>query len=883
MKGFYLASTRIYLLCRISFLKIRQCLKRLTKTDYLVYAIVLLYVVLLTYVSIIRYFAFDFYGWDLAVFDQSLWTTVNYGVVNGQIFWNTLNFGHLHIHFDPILFLILPIYAIYQSPLTLLFLQAFFLGIGAIPLYWLARDELESKTVSLLFVVMYLSYAPLTGIAWMFFPDSFIPAFLLFAFYYFQRGKWSRYFTFLTLVLMCKEIVVLLTVPFGFYGLWVNRRSMREAKGKLTEVWKNKRILYSVTTIVLSIIWFTVAIINMSYWTSISPWASTAKESVHLIWWSHFGKDLSSIVLGMILNPVNTFNILVAHLTSSYPYLLMLFAPLAFVSLLNPSTVLIGVPYMLWFLLSSEPLFWTFSLHYVAPILPFIFLSAVYGAKRLSKLHVRVTQDMLLLRSVRTPKHDILKTVVVVMVIINILSTTFHQSTVNWYTYEAEQGGYAMTLHRQALQEVLALIPPNASVLTQNNLLTHLAHRLQAYPGWREDLPQVDYVIVDTTLTWSFQYAPGSNWAYEAVTGSKLQDIWSTGNYGVVTTVDGIWLWKRGLSQNVSQQVIISTEGHGLMAYFYNNTQFEGKPVFNSVFLQLGPSPYHWSVIWGKYDLVKLTPHANLQGPFSTTFSGYLYTPQPGNYSFESKGSGIALFIDGKNIMADMKKFILQNGFEEKNPTIIEDDDASFWRIGWFLEDGKIGFPIVESSTDKLEKGLYSTKIEIGSGQYKYWALLHSFSPPLDLSKKDYISFLWYGNNSGGTIGLKLNSPDDKNYYVQTFDDNFEGWRQIILPLKFFAKIGSPVGWSSINKILIHPWASENLSGTWYLDRMVAGTGLPFNSSSSIWLEEGFHKIDLWFICEGNESIWVNWLPPWKKSWEILPGEFLYLKPIENG
>ena len=55
--------------------------------------------------------------------------------------------------------------------------------------------------------------------------------------------------------------------------------------------------------------------------------------------------------------------------------------------------------------------------------------------------------------------------------------------------------------------------------------------------------------------------------------------------------------------------------------------------------------------------------------------------------------------------------------------------DESFWRIGGF-GDGKIGFPIVESSTDELEKGLYSTKIEIGSRQYKYWVLLHSFSPP---------------------------------------------------------------------------------------------------------------------------------------------------------
>lgn len=711
-------------------LAIRQRLRSFAKIDYFVYIIVLIYVVFLTYVTIIRYFAFDFCGWDLAVFDQSLWTTINYGIVNGQIFWNNLNFGHLHVHFDPILFLILPIYAIYQSPLTFLFLQAFFLGIGAIPLYWLARDEMESKTVSLLFAVMYLTYGPLTGIAWTFVPDSFLPAFLLFAFYYFQKGKWSRYFTFLILALMCKEIVPLVTVFLGFYGLWASRKSIIESKGKLTEMLRNKKALSSIVTIMLSTIWFTVALRVLSYYTSISPWASEAKESALLVWWSHFGKDISSIALGMIANPIKTYNVLVTNLSKSHMYVLTLFTPLAFVSLFSPSTLLICTPYTLWLLLSSNPIFLTLRLHYIAPILPFIFISAVYGTKYLSKFYVRLVPGIRLVIQVHVKRKlslNSLKTIVVIMVILNTLTTSFplEESERNWFHNEKSMAYYTMTLHRQALRQVIALIPPNASILTHMNIFPHVAHRLQVYPGWRADLPEIDYIIVDTTLDWSYQGPPGKYWKYEAVTGSKLPYLWSTGEYGVVTAVDGIWLWKKGLEQNVSLQVIVSPGGHGLMASFYDNTQFEGKPAFNSIFVELGPRPYHWSTRWETYNLLRLTPHANIQGPFSGIFSGYLYIPQTGNYSFESKSLGeIALFIDNRNIIANMKKLALKEA----------------------------------------------------------------------------------------DIDLPLNITD--------------------------------------------------------------------HSSSSIQLDEGFHKIVLWFISyRGEGSIWINWLPFWKESWEVLPGEFLYLKP----
>jgi len=79
------------------------------------------------------------------------WSTLRYGL----LLYNTPELGiHFKTHFDPILLLFLPAYSIYPSPLTLLVLQSFLLPLGAIPIFYLARDELGSTKAGLLFAVL---------------------------------------------------------------------------------------------------------------------------------------------------------------------------------------------------------------------------------------------------------------------------------------------------------------------------------------------------------------------------------------------------------------------------------------------------------------------------------------------------------------------------------------------------------------------------------------------------------------------------------------------------------------------------------------------------------------------------------------------------------
>ncbi|MBS7251787.1 MAG: DUF2079 domain-containing protein, partial [Candidatus Freyarchaeota archaeon] len=131
-----------------------------TKARYLLYLFVAMYTVAFSYFTVVKHFAFQTYAGDLGIFEQSLWSTLKYGL----FFYNTPELSvHFAYHFDPILYLLLPVYSIYPSPLTLLVLQSFFLSLGAIPIFWLAREEMGNDRSGLVFATLYLLYPPLQG------------------------------------------------------------------------------------------------------------------------------------------------------------------------------------------------------------------------------------------------------------------------------------------------------------------------------------------------------------------------------------------------------------------------------------------------------------------------------------------------------------------------------------------------------------------------------------------------------------------------------------------------------------------------------------------------------------------------------------------------
>ena len=188
--------------------------------DGLVWVFILAYILIFGYLSFLKYQSFNYLDWDLTSDAIVLWNSVH----GKFLYYPFLEQSILGAHLYLIALFILPIYAIFQSPLTLLFLQSMFLGLAAFPLYLLARTKLN-KTFSLSLVVAYLLY-PSLGYINLFEShfEIYEIFFLFFTLYYFEKERFRNFLVFVLLTLFCKENASLVVFAFGIYA-WIRRRS----------------------------------------------------------------------------------------------------------------------------------------------------------------------------------------------------------------------------------------------------------------------------------------------------------------------------------------------------------------------------------------------------------------------------------------------------------------------------------------------------------------------------------------------------------------------------------------------------------------------------------------------------------------------------------
>ena len=260
------------------------------RITFVVAIFILVYVLVFSYFTIMKHNAFESTAWDLGVYEQALWNTVN----SGKLLYYTpdLMFNpsgiFLGVHFSPILLLILPIYFVHQTAETLLVFQSFILAIGALPLFWLARDELKSQLAGIVFALVYLLYVPIHFVnMYDFHVEAFLPALFLFAFYYFRKQNWGRYFLFLVLSLITIEYIpAFIGFYLGFYGILLSARNHRIKINQLLHlrrttfsmIFNDKQASMSILTMILAIIFFFVATIVKS---SIN---NSAPVIPHLMW-----------------------------------------------------------------------------------------------------------------------------------------------------------------------------------------------------------------------------------------------------------------------------------------------------------------------------------------------------------------------------------------------------------------------------------------------------------------------------------------------------------------------------------------------------------------------------------------------------------------------
>jgi uncharacterized membrane protein len=337
--------------------------------------LIILYSITFSVLSIRHYDGLDTGGYDLGIFDQVVWNTSQGRPFQNSILFDSPNF--IGQHLSLILLLLAPLYWIWPDPRFLLIVQSVFLGLGALPVFWLARERLENEFAALVFAAAYLlSPALESANLTEFHPVSLSTTFLLFALYFLHRtqvgeGKGSVrrhekqnylwFAMFAVLAMTCKEDIPLLIAMIGLYILAIQRN-----------------VKVGLATVVIAILWFWLALYV------IIPWSHPTDQWFFRSHFSKWGNTPLTITLSLLTHPQWALEFLLEG--NKLAYLYPVLAPIGFLSLLSPETLLLALPSLVinffggyWWL--DQP---TSTLkHYVAPVIPFVMISGIWGANRL--------------------------------------------------------------------------------------------------------------------------------------------------------------------------------------------------------------------------------------------------------------------------------------------------------------------------------------------------------------------------------------------------------------------------------------------------------------------------------------------------------------------
>jgi len=445
--------------------------------------------------SVLRHSAFATGRFDLGNMVQAVWSTAHgrplrmTGLHGDQI-------SRLGAHVDPILVLFTPLWWIWPSPNMLLVVQAVMVGLGAVPVFLLARKHLASARAGVAFAVAYLLY-PATG--WLtlneFHPVALATPLLLFAFWYLDGDRLLPFALFSIAAAACKEEIALVVAGFG---IWYALTRRRWAVGAAVAVAGGA--------------WAAVAI------GVVIPHYHAGAESDFYGRYSEVGGSAGGILETTIRHPLRIAE--AAFSARDLHFLLDLVAPLLGLCLLAPLVLVAALPELAINLLSSTPTQTSIHFHYTAGLIPPLVIGAIFGAKRFPRRGVPVA----------------------IVVVLAALVGNYRLGPIPGWRHvpggaQFQATAARVTDHDAIAERALELIPPKAVVSATNTLGGHLSarRRVLSFPF----LQDATWIAADETQPgYADRYAP-------LPTAIQLAALRRNPDWRLVFEDDGILVFRR--------------------------------------------------------------------------------------------------------------------------------------------------------------------------------------------------------------------------------------------------------------------------------------------------------------------------------------------------
>ena len=313
-----------------------------------------LYIVIFTTMNWRLYFNLLVPHGDSVMYEEHLWN-----ILHGKGFRSYLDQGLFfgeHVQF--IHLFLLPFYVIWPSHLLLELCESTALSLGVFPIFWMTKRCLEryagsvnshqplvakqqATTLALSVSTAYLIYAPMQFLdieidLKTFRPEAFGVLLLLMTLDQLERRHFWGTLLGLAWTLTVKEDYA---IVFGPLGLWIALRELTVTSGDPLGKGGGHRRSVLLAGIALSV--FSVVYL----WSAtrvVMPWFRSGDEVHYARYFAKFGETPEAIVRTMVSRPGLLFGELWTMSTTLYA--LMMLAPLAFIPLLSPARMAVGLP-----------------------------------------------------------------------------------------------------------------------------------------------------------------------------------------------------------------------------------------------------------------------------------------------------------------------------------------------------------------------------------------------------------------------------------------------------------------------------------------------------------------------------------------------------------
>lgn len=538
----------------------------------LLWLFIFVYIIIFSFICLFKFKIFSYNAIDLSIYNQ-----VFYNTSLGKLFQFTIHpHSYLGDHFEPFIFILVPIYFLFKSPFALLVIQTFFIGLSAIPIYLIAREKINNLWALFFALIFLLCPFVQNANLFEFHLLTISIFFLLFTFYFYQKRYFKHYILFLLLSILIREDVALVIFMFGILAL-IDKRKLK----------------WILIPIIISIIWFVLSLQIISHF-------NPEQNYKYLIYYNWLGTNPLEILKNTFIHPLLIIN----HLfTFSNLFLVMGFLipfcglPIFKLKYLIPSALI-----FLQLLLSgfSELVFKT---HYNVLITPFLFISSIFAINYLLKSPKQSKLKLLILKQ---------KTIFIVIFIIAVIYSTATLGPIFpsfWemikYTYNQE----SIQLKEYFLADTSKNLPVASSFAFLPNLSnrTNLYSLHYAFLG-KKQYSDKDYVLPDDTqeilveandfLIYQMQSQNIPVYKEQYQTGDdRLRDIITKKEFGIAKVVDDLILFKKNIKNNIRLYDISSLPDPALEQFnkeLNNEIKFIGwrKTLINSDINQIKGKEY---------------------------------------------------------------------------------------------------------------------------------------------------------------------------------------------------------------------------------------------------------------------------------------------------